>query len=82
MKTKIGALILIGSFFFTSCSSINNSAPIETIPQNLPSIDSYYSQELVWLDCKDDKKFECAEIQVPVDYENPGDASLRSEERL
>jgi pimeloyl-ACP methyl ester carboxylesterase len=39
-------------------------------------LDSYYSQELIWTDCKDDKKFQCAEIQVPVDYQNPGNASL------
>jgi len=73
---KIIPIVAIWTLLLTSCSNTNNSAKEETIPQNLTSLDSYYSQELVWSDCKDDKKFECAEIQVPVDYENPGDASL------
>ena len=69
-------IVAIWTLLLTSCASSDNSAPAETIPQNLTTLDSYYSQELVWSDCKDDKKFECAEIQVPVDYDNPGDASL------
>jgi hypothetical protein len=73
---KIIPIIAIWTLLLTSCSSSNNSAIEETIPQNLTNLESFYSQELVWDDCKDDKKFECAEIQVPVDYQNPGDASL------
>jgi pimeloyl-ACP methyl ester carboxylesterase len=73
---KIIPIVAIWTLLLTSCSSSDNSAPVETIPQNLTSLDSYYSQELVWSACKDDKKFECAEIEVPVDYQNPGDASL------
>lgn len=73
---KIIPIVAIWTLLLTSCSSSDNSAPVETISQNLTTLDSYYSQELVWSDCKVDKKFECAEIQVPVDYQNPGDASL------
>ena len=73
---KIIPIVAIWTLLLTSCASSDNSAPVETIPQNLTTLDSYYSQELVWSDCKDDKKFECAEIQVPVDYQNSGDASL------
>ena len=73
---KIIPIIAIWTLLLTSCSSSNNSAIEETIPQNLTNLESFYSQELVWDDCKDDKKFECAEIQVPIDYQNPGAASL------
>ena len=73
---KIIPIVTIWTLLLTSCSSSNNSATEETTPQNLTNLESFYSQELVWKECKDDKKFECAEIQVPVDYQNPGNASL------
>ena len=73
---KIIPIIAIWTLFLTSCSSSNNSAPVENVTPNLTNLESFYSQELVWSDCKDDKKFQCAEIQVPVDYQNPGDAYL------
>ena len=73
---KIIPIIAIWTLLLTSCSSPNNSAPVENVTPNLTNLESFYSQELVWDGCKDDKKFECAEIQVPVDYQNPGAASL------
>jgi pimeloyl-ACP methyl ester carboxylesterase len=73
---KIIPIVAIWTLLLTSCSSSNNSSVPAASPEELTNLDSYYSQELVWDDCKDDKKFECAEIQVPVDYQNPGDASL------
>ena len=73
---KIIPFVAIWTLLLTSCSTSNNSAPEENITQNLTTLESFYSQELVWNNCKDDKKFQCAEIQVPVDYQNPGNASL------
>ena len=73
---KIIPIIAIWTLLLTSCSSSNNSGSSENVTQNLTNLESFYSQELVWKDCKDDKKFQCAEIQVPVDYQNPGEASL------
>ena len=64
---KIIPIVAIWTLLLTSCSSANIAAPVEIIPQNLTSLDSFYSQELVWDNCKDDKKFQCAEIQVPGD---------------
>ena len=73
---KIIPIVAIWTLLLTSCSTSNNSVSEETPTQNLKTLESYYSQELVWTECKEDKKYQCAEIQVPVDYQNPGDASL------
>ena len=54
---KIIPIVAIWTLLLTSCSSANIAAPVEKIPQNLTTLDSYYSQELVWSDCKDDKKY-------------------------
>jgi pimeloyl-ACP methyl ester carboxylesterase len=74
---KIIPFVALCALVLTSCSSSNNSSVPAASPEKLTNLDSYYSQELIWTDCKDDKKFQCAEIQVPVDYQNPGNASLR-----
>jgi pimeloyl-ACP methyl ester carboxylesterase len=73
---KIIPIVALCALVLTSCSSSNNSSVPAASPEKLTNLDSYYSQELIWTDCKDDKKFQCAEIQVPVDYQNPGNASL------
>jgi pimeloyl-ACP methyl ester carboxylesterase len=73
---KIIPFVALCALVLTSCSSSNNSSVPAASPEKLNNLDSYYSQELIWTDCKDDKKFQCAEIQVPVDYQNPGNASL------
>jgi pimeloyl-ACP methyl ester carboxylesterase len=73
---KIIPFVALCALVLTSCSSSNNSSVPAASPEKLTNLDSYYSQELTWTDCKDDKKFQCAEIQVPIDYQNPGNASL------
>ncbi|MEY3531904.1 MAG: hypothetical protein RLY68_906, partial [Actinomycetota bacterium] len=73
---KIIPIVTIWTLLLSSCATSNDSATDGSTAKNFTSLESYYSQELVWKDCKDDKKFQCAEIQVPIDYQNPGDASL------
>ena len=73
---KIIPIVTIWTLLLTSCASSNDLAIEETTSKSFTSLKSYYSQELVWADCKEDKKFQCAKIQVPIDYQNPGDASL------
>jgi len=73
---KIIPFVALCALVLTSCSSSNNSSVPAASPEKLTNLDSYYSQELIWTDCKDDKKFQCTEIQVPIDYQNPGNASL------
>ena len=73
---KIIPIVTIWTLLLSSCSTSNDSATEETTSKSFTSLESYYSQELVWADCKQDKKFQCAKIQVPIDYQNPGDASL------
>ena len=73
---KIIPIVTIWTLLLSSCATSNDSAKDDSMAKNFTSLESYYSQELVWKDCKDDKKFQCAEIYVPIDYQNPGDASL------
>jgi pimeloyl-ACP methyl ester carboxylesterase len=69
-------LVICSLLVISGCSLSPNSVVYSPVKDNLSNLESFYSQELVWSDCKEDKKFECSEIQVPVDYQNPGDASL------
>jgi pimeloyl-ACP methyl ester carboxylesterase len=69
-------LVICSLLVISGCSLSPNSLVNSPVKDNFSNLDSFYSQELVWDNCKDDKKFQCAEIQVPVDYQNPGDASL------
>ena len=39
-----------------------------------PALRRYYDQQLTWTDCRDDR--ECADLEVPLDYADPGRASL------
>jgi len=73
---KIIPIVTIWTLLLSSCATSNESATEDSIAKNFTSLESYYSQELVWINCKDDKKFQCAEIYVPIDYQNPGNASL------
>ena len=73
---KIIPIVTIWTLLLSSCATSNDSATEDSTAKNFTSLESYYSQELVWKDCKDDKKFQCAEIYVPIDYQNPGDASI------
>ena len=68
--------VFLNIALFTACSVEEMSIVKQVDRSEFLSLISFYSQELVWDNCKDYKKFECAEIQVPVDYKNPGDASL------
>ena len=73
---KIIPIVAIFALLISGCSSSTNSTSTKSTPEALNNLDAFYSQELIWTDCKDDEKFQCAEIQVPVDYKNPAGASL------
>ena len=67
---------MINILFLTGCTiSVDSGLRKESV-NNFKNLESYYSQELDWQDCQDDRKFQCVDIQVPIDYQNPGDASL------
>ncbi|GAB3245102.1 alpha/beta hydrolase [Nocardioides dilutus] len=42
-----------------------------------PDLAAFYSQELEWDDCRDG--FQCARLRVPVDYADPGGATIEVE---
>ena len=69
-------IVIMNIVIFTACSTEEMLTVKQVDRSGFSSLVSFYSQELVWDNCKEDKKFQCAEIQVPVDYQNPGDASL------
>ncbi len=71
---KIIPIVTTWTLLLSSCATSNESATDASRAKSFTSLESYYSQELVWKDCKDDKKFQCSEIYVPIDYQNPGDA--------
>ena len=61
----------------TPASSESSGAP--PVPTQLPHIDPatlqvFYTQKLVWQGCG--SGFQCASLKVPVDYANPGGATI------
>jgi pimeloyl-ACP methyl ester carboxylesterase len=73
---KIISLFVISAFVLSGCASPDSSTQAVENEIIFDDLASFYEQELIWKECDDDKKFECAKIRVPVDYQNPGNASL------
>ena len=72
---KLLSLIFI-SVLVTSCASKPQENSQQEVTNNSPkNLEKFYSQELTWEKCED-KKFDCATIEVPVDYKNPDNAAL------
>lgn len=59
----------------SSSSASSSAAPLlDPLPEEIPdNLSSYYEQELDWTSCGP-SGFECAELTVPMDYENPDPA--------
>jgi len=47
---------------------IRFTGPVEPTP---PALASFYAQRLTWKACRDDKDFDCATVDVPVDHAKP-----------
>ena len=72
---KIFFVLFLSVFLLTSCSTTSSNEADANPTLNLTGLEKFYNQELSWKSC-DDKKFECASIEVPIDYENPDGATL------
>ncbi|MEO3752769.1 alpha/beta hydrolase [Streptomyces sp. B6B3] len=58
--------------------AVPDAPPLEALPEDIPAdLQSYYDQELDWGSCSGGGAagFECATLTVPLDYENPDQAS-------
>jgi pimeloyl-ACP methyl ester carboxylesterase len=54
-------------------SAAPDAPALEPLPEEIPAdLRSYYDQDLTWTPCA--AGFECAELTVPLDYENPDPA--------
>ena len=79
------AAVLLALALLASCSSGDDPAPVEGGPSSpektdtrtppAPDLARFYDQQLDWRDCKGN--FQCARLLVPVDYTDPGAATLR-----
>jgi pimeloyl-ACP methyl ester carboxylesterase len=68
--------IFLVSLIISSCTS-STQTQVDNIIENRPQdLASFYDQKIKWSKCKDDNRFECAELLVPINYENPGNAAL------
>ncbi|VEI13144.1 alpha/beta hydrolase [Trueperella bialowiezensis] len=92
MKLKLIALIAAASLGLAACTDSTNvpdktetpspTSPVQTgdavpidaaMPEIPAGLDKFYEQELAWEACDD---FECADVTVPMDYENPGGVTI------
>jgi pimeloyl-ACP methyl ester carboxylesterase len=54
--------------------SAQQPSPVPAPSDVTPDLSRYYEQVLAWQDCDDG--FECADIEVPLDYDDPAAASI------
>ncbi|MGA1293185.1 MAG: alpha/beta hydrolase [Candidatus Nanopelagicales bacterium] len=68
-------VLFLSVFLLTSCSTQTNTQTQVELPEIKNELEKFYSQELNWTKCEDEK-FDCTTIEAPVDYENPTGATL------
>ena len=73
----VGGALLVGALAACSAPAATSSTPIAS-PSSTPSppaadLARFYDQQLAWSDCDG---FECAALQVPVDYSDPAGQTL------
>ncbi len=69
--------IFLTTLVLASCATTNNQDVSKPLAIDAPAgLEKYYAQILVWDNCIDDDDFKCAEIEVPLDYENPDFKSI------
>ncbi|MFQ4150091.1 alpha/beta hydrolase [Arthrobacter sp. LAPM80] len=74
----------IAALLLGSCSALPAPAPAQTMTASAPpevvgnvpaDLAQYYSQIVTWTSCN--SGFQCAEVKVPGNYENPGKDSIK-----
>lgn len=67
--------VLVGALVLAGCSA-DPSAPAtsQPLPEVPAELVTYYEQELAWEDCGDG--LECADVRVPLDYDDPDAAEI------
>lgn len=85
-RTRAAAVCLATALVVSACSFGSPSEGPTLEPSPLggdastartppePELARYYEQQVSWSECRDD--FECAEVEVPLDYADPGGESL------
>lgn len=69
----MGAVLLAGALAACSAPVASPSTPAPTPTPPTPDLARYYDQQLAWTDCDG---FECASLEVPVDYADPDGGTL------
>ena len=72
---KIFFVLFLSAFLISSCTTQSEQKTEVKLPKVSTDLEKFYSQELTWEKCED-TKFECAKIEVPIDYENPSGSTL------
>lgn len=63
---KLTAALALAAMILTSCADTKTAAPAPE--DNFSALTEYQKQKLAWSGCYDE--FECAELRVPIDYDN------------
>ena len=75
---SLAALGTIAALALTACTGSNDADTDiqrqgEAVPEELAG---YYDQQIEWQQCEDQVDYQCASVEVPMDYANPDDASI------
>lgn len=79
MTAALAILLVVGgALVWTQRPRTLEPVPIESVAEDADEVrkdlSRYYEQEVAWSDC--DEGFQCATVQVPMDYENPDAAQV------
>ena len=59
-------------------SSSSSSSPVTAGPAAVPDgLEDFYGQDMDWQACDGDDSFECAQVEVPLDYADPDGTTIK-----
>ncbi|ALV47269.1 alpha/beta hydrolase [Arthrobacter alpinus] len=75
VAASIGALLLSSCSVLAPEKNTETSASAEIVGDVPAELKDFYTQPVTWTTCNGG--FQCAEVKVPLDYEKPGDDSIK-----
>lgn len=73
---SLAALGAIAALALTACTGnheADSNIQGEAVPEELAG---FYDQQVQWQPCEDQAEYDCGSVEVPMDYDNPDDASI------
>lgn len=73
LSAALGACVVLSGCAQSSIEPVAISASAAPVPRGL---EDFYLQKVSWQTCEDDKDYQCATVQAPLDYDKPEDKRI------